>query len=63
MKILMLRNAAASFGCKLTEGETGDVDKSLAEALIARGIAVSAEIKAVPEKPNVKPSTKPTTAE
>jgi alkyl sulfatase BDS1-like metallo-beta-lactamase superfamily hydrolase len=63
MKILMLRNAAASYGCKLSEGETGDVDKELADTLIARGIAVPGEIKAVPEKTSGKPSTKPTTAE
>ena len=61
MKILMLRNAAASYGCKLSEGETGDVDKEMAETLIARGIAVPGKIEAVPEKPNVKPSTNPAT--
>lgn len=63
MKILMLRNAAASFGCKLSEGQTGDVDQSIAEILIARGIAVPGEIKAVPEKTSGKPSTKTSSVE
>jgi hypothetical protein len=59
MKILMLRNAAASYGCKLSEGESGDVDKELAETLIARGIAVHGEIKAVPELATIEASESP----
>ena len=55
-KVLMLRNAASSFGCSLSEGETGDIDSDLADSLIAHGIAVPASIKAVPEAPQISGS-------
>lgn len=54
MKITMLRNAAKSFGCSLNEGETGEVDDTLAEELIARKLAV-----AVGEPKKVKGESKP----
>lgn len=52
MKIKLLRNPKSSYGCKLTEGQTGDVDEVLAKALIDAKIAEPAtstpsEIKAV----------------
>lgn len=55
MKIRMHRNAAASYGCKLSEGETGTVDDPLGRHLVAEGIAecldpppAAAAIRAVP---------------
>jgi len=42
MNITMLRNAAAKFGCKLMEGQTGDVDDAIAKELIDARIAVPA---------------------
>jgi hypothetical protein len=62
MKITMLRNPAASFGCKLGEGQTGDIDKELAERLIELNIAVpfvkEEKIKGVPEEPQIKAESK-----
>lgn len=58
-KILMLRNASRRFECSLSEGETGEVDAALADALIAARIAVPADVKGVPEKASVKAVTKP----
>lgn len=55
-RIELLRNPAAAFGCDLVEGETGDVDASLAETLIARGIARAVEpktLKGVSEEPAI----------
>jgi len=57
MKITMLRNAAAKFGCKLSEGETGEVDNELAQELVDAKIAVPAEeksVKAVAKTPAIK---------
>ena len=54
MKILLLRNPSSAFECKLTEGQSGDVDAALAQRLIDAGIAVPADIKAVPESATVK---------
>lgn len=39
MRVYMLRNAAAGFGCELKEGETGVVNRDLGERLIGLGIA------------------------
>jgi hypothetical protein len=53
MKIKLLRNAPRQLGCKLTEGETGEVSKRLADRLIDLGIAEpvgpSKQLRAVPE--------------
>jgi len=38
MKITMLRNPAKSLGCKLTEGQTGDVDAETGKRMIDLGI-------------------------
>ena len=69
MKIQLLRNPAKSLGCKLSEGESGDVDDSLGRILVKANLAVSLEpppvvpvapvIKAVPASPVIseaKPS-------
>lgn len=51
MNITMLRNAAAKFGCKLMEGQTGEVDDTIAKELIDARIAVpAAETKKVEGK-------------
>jgi hypothetical protein len=39
MKITMLRNPARSLGCKLAEGQTGDVDAETGKRMIDLGIA------------------------
>jgi len=57
MKITMLRNAAAKFGCKLSEGETGEVENELAKELVDAKIAVQADeksVKAVAKIPAIK---------
>lgn len=55
--IHMLRNAAKSHGCPLGEGDTGAVDPSLAQQMVALGIAVEVEqpkpIRGVPEAPKI----------
>lgn len=57
MKITMLRNAAAHIGCKLQEGQTGEVDADLGQRLVAMGIAVEGkEIQAVAKTPEVSKS-------
>ncbi len=57
MKVSMLRNPADSFGCKLTEGEAGEVPDAIGSKLIASGVAVRIDepegIKAVPESPSI----------
>jgi hypothetical protein len=39
MLIKLLRNPAARLGCKLHEGETGNVSESLGKQLLALGLA------------------------
>ena len=54
MKIQLLRNPAASVGCKIREGETGEVSDSLGGQLvqmgIAREIATEEAVEAKPQK-------------
>lgn len=40
MKVKMLRNAASSLGCRIPEGQTGDVDDVTGKKLVAFGLAV-----------------------
>lgn len=59
MKITMLRNAASKYGCKLNEGETGEVDDALAADLVDAKIAELAKadeksVKAVAKTPAIK---------
>lgn len=59
MKIQLLRNPAKSLGCKLREGETGEVEDSLGKILVKSNLAVSLEpspdtsMKAVPAAPAI----------
>lgn len=63
MKLRMLRNPskslADSLGCKLKEGEVGDIKSDAAEELLRLRLAEPvedskpAEVNAVPPKPNV----------
>jgi hypothetical protein len=50
MEILLLRNPSISLGCKLKEGETGNVSKELGGRLVALGIAVEIERELKPKK-------------
>ncbi len=53
MKITMLRNPAKSLGCKLTEGQTGDVDAETGKRMIDLGIAEPAtDAKPEPKTPS-----------
>ena len=73
MKITLLRNPAASYGCSLLEGETGDVSTSLGEQLVAIGVAVALvsdepkylpkKVKGVPKNPEIAKAVQPTIAE
>lgn len=53
----MLRNPSSAFGCKLHEGETGEIEQSLAETLVKMSVAVILEqpkkIQAVPDPPAI----------
>jgi hypothetical protein len=62
MRVYMLRNPANHLGCKLSEGETGVVNRDLGERLVRLGIAEISEeskptqgkestVKGVPNKP------------
>lgn len=54
--VKMLRNPAKKYGCDLTEGQTGDVDVELADALMKDGIAVLPPSEEIgePEKPKLQ---------
>lgn len=39
MKVFIIRNPAAEFGCELFEGETGTVSDDLGNLLVSKGIA------------------------
>lgn len=56
-QVKMLRNAAERVGCKLSEGETGDVSDELAAVLVSSGVAELLNpktIKAVATEPELK---------
>lgn len=58
MKVTMLRNPAAKLGCKLTEGQTGEVPTDIGRELVKAGLAVCLDqapvaIKAVPPAPAI----------
>ena len=64
MKVKILRNPAASVGCPLVEGQTGDVPSNLGRQLVANGLAVCLDpkpepIKAIPDKPAIAEAAKP----
>lgn len=65
MKVLMRRNPAAAYGCKLQEGQTGSVDGALGRRLVAAGIAISLDdcptppVRAVPPSPAIADATPP----
>jgi len=61
MKIKLLRNPAASFGCEIKEGESGEVETNLAETLIKRGLAVPVSDEASPKTETVKAVESPVT--
>ena len=57
----MLRNPAASIGCRVAEGETGEVPDSLGQQLVSQGLAICLDqptepapvVRAVPESPAI----------
>ena len=68
MKVLMLRNPAASVGCPLSEGETGELAGNLGRSLVSKGLAVCLDkqpepnpepIKAIPDQPAIAETAEP----
>ena len=68
MKVKMLRNAASSIGCRIPEGETGEVDSVTGKKLVAFGLAICLDeppkpmpvIQAVPDPPVIADPKPPT---
>jgi len=58
VKVRMLRNPAASVGCRVAEGETGEVPDNLGRQLVSQGLAVCLDPPLKP-KPELKPEPKP----
>jgi len=54
----MLRNPAASVGCRVAEGETGEVPDNLGRQLVSQGLAICLNLPPQP-KPEVKPEPVP----
>jgi hypothetical protein len=61
VRVHMLRNPAASYGCGLKEGQTGDVEPSIGRVLVALGIAeeLPEPIRAVPDRPAIAQAKPP----
>jgi hypothetical protein len=61
VKVFLKRNPADALGCRIAEGETGDVDANLGRQLVALGIADCLDpppepapvVRAVPEAPAI----------
>ena len=57
----MLRNPADSLGCRIAEGETGEVDDALGCHLVSLGIAIEQPnpapvVRAIPDEPAIAES-------
>lgn len=69
MKVKMLRSPAKDLGCSLMEGETGEVQQSVGERLVAFGIAEclddpkpkakAKKVEAIPGNPTISESKQP----
>jgi hypothetical protein len=58
VKVRMLRNPAASYGCRVAEGETGEVPDNLGRQLVSQGLAecLDPPPAAEPEPPPPEPA-------
>ena len=71
MKVRMLRNPAASVGCRVAEGETGEVPDNLGRQLVSQGLAECLDsppepkpepvqvVRAIPEPPTIAEAMEP----
>jgi hypothetical protein len=66
VKVLLLRNPAAELGCRIREGESGEVDEPIGRRLISLGIAIEIEqpkpvpvVRAIPEEPAIAKAKAP----
>ena len=60
MRVQLLRNPAAELGCRIQEGEIGEVDAPIGRRLVSLGIAVELEepkpapvLRAIPDEPAI----------
>ena len=66
MKVKLLRNPAAELGCRIQEGESGEIDDPIGHRLISLGIAIEIEqpkpvpvVRAIPEPPAIAEAAAP----
>jgi hypothetical protein len=65
LKVKLLRNPAAAYGCRLREAQTGIVDDELGRRLVAAGIAECLDdapataVRAVPPQPAIAQAAPP----
>ena len=66
MRIKLLRNPADSLGCRIAEGESGEIDDAIGRQLVSLGIAIEIEqpkpapvVRAVPDEPAIAESKAP----
>jgi len=65
VKVRMLRNPAASIGCRVAEGETGEVPDNLGRQLVSQGLAVCIDpppapvVRAIPNPPAIAEAAEP----
>jgi hypothetical protein len=62
----VLRNPAEAFGCRIAEGESGEVDDALGLRLVSLGIAIEIEqpkpapvVRAIPDEPAIAQAQAP----
>jgi len=67
VKVKMLRNPAASVGCRVVEGETGEVPDNLGRLLVSQGLAECLDpppesapvVRAIPNPPAIAEAKAP----
>ena len=66
MRIKLLRSPAAALGCRIAEGESGEIDDAIGRQLVSLGIAIEIEqpkpapvVRAVPDEPAIAESKAP----
>jgi hypothetical protein len=67
VNVRILRNPAALYGCRVAEGETGEVPDNLGRLLVSQGLAECLDpppepaptVRAVPEQPAIAEAVEP----
>jgi hypothetical protein len=66
LKVQLLRNPAAELGCRIQEGESGEIDDPIGHRLISLGIAIEIEqpkpvpvVRAIPDEPAIAEAQAP----